>query len=99
MTDENKLEQAIAKGGRAQALLDNELLGDAFTGLEDSYAAAWRTTAIDDVAAREKLFLAINIVGKVRDHLTSVITNGKLAQVELKEIAHAAERRKRFGIL
>jgi hypothetical protein len=27
----------------------------------------------DDVAGREKLFLAINIIGKVRDHLSSVI--------------------------
>ena len=51
------------------------------------------------MAGREKLFLAINIVGKVRDHLTSVIANGKLAQAELKELAEAAERRKRFGIL
>jgi hypothetical protein len=99
MNDENKLNQAVASGARAQDLLDSELLADAFTGLEETYTAAWRTTAIDDVSAREKLFLAINIVGKVRDHLTSVITNGKLAQAELKEIAHAAERRKRFGIL
>ena len=99
MTDENKLDQAVGKGGRAQDLLDNELLSDAFTGLEDSYTAAWRATGIDDVAAREKLFLAINIVGKVRDHLAAIVTNGKLAQAELKEIAQAAERRKRFGIL
>jgi hypothetical protein len=42
--------------------------------------------------------LAINIVGKARDHLTAVISNGKLAQAELKEIAQVAERRRRFGI-
>ena len=45
------------------------------------------------------LFLAINIVGKVRDHLTAIVTNGKLAQAELKELAQTAERRKRFGIV
>ena len=33
--------------------------------------AAWRATTIDDAAAREKLFLSINVVGKVRDHLTA----------------------------
>jgi len=99
MIDESKLDQAVAKGARAQALLDDDLLRGAFTGLEDSYTAAWRATGIDDVAAREKLFLAINIVGKVRDHLTSLITNGKLAQAELKDIAQAAERRRRFGIM
>ena len=97
--DEIKLGEAAAKAVRAQDLLDSELLSEAFKGLEDSYTEAWRATGIEDVAAREKLFLAVNIVGKVRDHLTSVVTNGKLAQAELKELARTAERRKRFGIL
>ena len=99
MSDESRLDQAVAKAIRVRDLLDNELLREAFDALEETYTAAWRTTGIEDVAAREKLFLAINIVGKVRDHLTSVITNGKLAQAELKELAQTAERRKRFGIV
>jgi len=99
MSDENRLDQATAKAVRAQRLLDNELLSEAFTGLEENYTAAWRATTIDDVGAREKLFLAINIVGKVRDHLATIVANGKLAQVELKDLAQVAERKKRFGIL
>jgi hypothetical protein len=99
MSDESKLDQAIAKAIRVRDLLDNELLSEAFDALEDTYTAAWRATAIDDIGAREKLFLAINIIGKVRDHLTAVVTNGKLAQAELKELAQTAERRKRFGIV
>jgi hypothetical protein len=99
MIDESKLDQAAAKAIRAQELLDNELLMEAFRGLEDGYIAAWRATRIEDVAAREKLFLAINVVGKVRDHLTGILTNGKLAQAELKELAQTAERRRRFGIV
>jgi len=99
MSDENGLDLVVAKARRAQDLIDDELLGEAFRTLEDNYASAWRATLIDDVAGREKLFLAINIVGKVRDHLTAVVANGKLAQAELKELAQTAERRKRFGIL
>jgi hypothetical protein len=99
MSDESKLHEISSKAVRAQSLLDNELVAEAFKGLEDNYAAAWRATTIDDVGTREKLFLAINIVGKVRDHLTSIVTNGKLAQVELKELAQTAERRKRFGMV
>jgi hypothetical protein len=97
--NETQLGAAAANAQRAQDLLDNELLNEAFKGLEESYTAAWRASGIDDVAAREKLFLAINIVGKVRDHLTSIVTNGKLAQAELKELARTAERRKRFGVV
>jgi len=100
MSDENRLDQAAAKTLRAQELIDDELLTEAFSTLEQNYTAAWRATTIEDVAGREKLFLAINIVGKVRDHLTAVVANGKLAQVELKELAQTAERRRRrFGIL
>lgn len=99
MSDERGLDQAVAKAVHAQELLDSELLTEAFRTLEENYSSAWRATAIDDVAGREKLFLAINIVGKVRDHLNAVVANGKLAQAELKELSQVAERRKRFGIL
>lgn len=99
MADENRLDQAAANAVRAQELLDNELLGEAFSALEDNYTSAWRASTIDDVSGREKLFLAINIVGKVQDHLAAVVANGKLARAELKELAQTAERRKRFGIL
>ena len=91
MPDESRLDAAAAKALRAQELLDNQLLAEAFKSLEESYASAWRGTTIDDVSSREKLFLAINIVGKVGDPLNVVIANGKLAQAELKELAQVAE--------
>jgi hypothetical protein len=99
MTDEANLNEMASRGVRAGELLDNELVVEAFTSLEASYVSAWRATGVDDVTGREKLFLAINIVGKVRDHLASVVANGKLAEAELRELALVAERRKRFGIL
>src|SRR5215813_6773240 len=99
MTDEGQLAAVTARALQAQELLDNELLVEAFKTLEDSYASTWRSTAIDDVQGREKLFLAINIVGKVRDHLNAAVANGRLAQAELSELARTAERKKRFGIL
>lgn len=99
MTDESQLAEAGARALRAQELLDNDLLNEAFRTLEDSYASAWRTSGIDDAQGREKLFLAINIVGKVRHHLNAAVANGRLAQAELAELARTAERRKRFGIL
>jgi hypothetical protein len=99
MTDESNLETATAKALLAQELIDNELLAEAFKTLEYGYTSAWRSTTIDDVQGREKLFLAINIVGKVRDHLSAAVANGRLAEVELAQLARTAERRKRFGIL
>ena len=99
MIDEDKLSIAAAKAVRASDLLGNDLLTEAFKGLEEAYTAAWRATNINDVSDREKIFLAINVVGKVRDHLQSIVTNGKLAQAELTALAETAERKRRFGIV
>lgn len=96
MTDEFALQRAAAKAARAQALLEDDLLKEAFSSLESAYTGAWRSTTIDDVTGREKLFLAINIVGKVRDHLTVIVNDGKLAVRELRDLAETAEREKRW---
>lgn len=99
MSDDSSLDYVAVKAQRAQELLDNELLTEAFGVLETSYISAWRATTIEDAPGREKLFLAINIVGKVRDHLAAAVANGKLAQAELKELAQIAERKRQFGIV
>ena len=96
MTDEIALQRAAAKAARAQALLEDEMLKEAFASLESAYTGAWRSTTIDDVTGREKLFLAINVVGKVRDHLGVIVSNGKLAARELRDLAETAEREKRW---
>lgn len=99
MTDEIALTKATERAAQAQRLLDDKMLAEAFKGLEEAYTSAWRATTIDDISGREKLFLAINVVGKVRDHLTAIISNGKLAQAEMKQLAQTAERKRRFGIV
>jgi hypothetical protein len=99
MTDQLALQRAVNRAQQARDLLDNELLKDAFKGLEDAYTAAWRGTTIDDVNGREKLFLAINVVGKVRDHLAKTVSDGSIAEAEIKDLRETAERKRRFGIL
>jgi hypothetical protein len=100
--DGTRLQHDVVRAEQARAVLDNAVLAEAFATLERSYVDAWRSTHVDDTAAREKLFLAVNIVGKVRDQLARVVADGALAQRELKqladEIARAAERKRRFGI-
>ncbi len=96
MTDEFTLQAATAKAARAQRLLADEHLTEAFTGLEEAYTSAWRSTTIDDVSGREKLFLAINIVGKVRGHLQKIVSDGSLAATELRILAQTAEAQQRW---
>ncbi len=97
MSNEDVLSLAAARAARAKALIESDLVQEAFASLEQAYTTAWRSTTIEDVSAREKLFLAINIVGKVRDHLNSVVSNGTLAAAELKALADTAERKKHWN--
>jgi hypothetical protein len=83
-TDEDKTERAISRGARAEALLSHELLQEAFAVLDASYVQAWRTAPVRDAEMREKLWQAVNIVGKVKDHLGKIVADGKLAQADLR---------------
>lgn len=96
MTDEFNLHRDKDRGARAETLLRNELLMEAFAALDAEYVKAWRLTHINDVNARERLFQAVQIVGKVKDHLARVVNNGKLAQRELDELE---AKQKRSGLI
>jgi predicted metal-dependent hydrolase len=95
MSDEQRLNHDIARQARAQALMENELLQEAFARLEERYLAEWRVCQFRDTDARERLWQAVNILGKVKDHLAKIVNDGKLAQ---REIDLLTQKRKRFGI-
>jgi predicted hotdog family 3-hydroxylacyl-ACP dehydratase len=99
VTDEAKLRADRDRGARAKALLEDKLLIEAFTELDAQYMAAWRSSPALDTQAREKLHLAVNVLAKVREHLTTVAASGKLAVKELEQLTAEAERKKRFRIV
>jgi hypothetical protein len=97
--DEVKLRHDAARAAKAKTLASDELLVQGFADLESAYIEAWRASQATDTAGREKLFIAINVVGKVRQHLEAIMANGKLATAELEQLTKEAERKKRFGII
>ena len=84
----DKLAAAIDRAAQAKTLLENALLQEAFKTLEDDYTAAWKTWPAADTAGRERLWQAVNVLGKVRDHLARVVADGRLAQRELNDLVH-----------
>jgi hypothetical protein len=88
MIDEIRLNADVTRAAQAEALLRNELLQEAFTGLERQFMDAWRLTQVRDTDARERLWQAVNVVGKVQDALRGHVNNGKLAQRQLDVIAN-----------
>lgn len=92
MADEIALNKAIERAARAKALLNDDVLKDAFATLEGAYINAWRETGVRDADARERLWQATQIVGKVRDHMARLIGGGTVAQAELDQIAMREKR-------
>ncbi len=93
---EAKLNSDLARRARAEALLENDILQEAFARLEERYVEEWRVSQFRDTDARERLWQAVNILGKVKDHLAKIVSDGKLAQ---REIDQLTQKRKRFGVV
>lgn len=89
----DNFERDQARGSRAQQILDDELFTEAFKALEASYIETWKQTTVLDTASREKLHLAVNMIGKVRQHLHLIVANGQLAKKQLDDIARTGERK------
>lgn len=88
MSDELKLRKDAERGSRAQSLLDSELIAEAFENLEAEYVKHWRSsTALNDVQGRDRLWQAVQILGKVRSHLEMVAADGRMAATELSRLA------------
>lgn len=86
MTDEDKLLAAANRASRAKALLEDPLLKETFERLDAEYVKAWRESDARDDDARHRLWQAINLIGKVRDHLGIVLANGNLAQAQINQL-------------
>ena len=51
------------------------------------------TVASVNAAGRERLWQAVNVVAKVRDHIVKVVNDGKLSQRHLDELTRRTRRR------
>lgn len=90
--DEFKLARDTGRALQAEQIVNNELIKEAFDNLEREYINAWKGARFDDQVGREKLFLAVNVIGKVRMHLQTIIADGKLAGAQLESLAKQRSR-------
>ncbi len=79
--------ERLARAAQAQALLGDDMLGNAFKSLEHEYLKAWGATTAPETGARENLWRAIQILGDVRRHLDSFVKDGRVAQHEIDKLS------------
>ena len=79
-------EQDIARGRRAEQLLQDEMRKGAFEMLKAEFRKGWEVSGPRDTEGRERLWQALQIIGKVETHLANVMANGTIAQHELSRL-------------
>lgn len=97
MSDEFKLSRDAAKAARAQNLLENELLNEAYEKIEAALILAWTRTPPRDTDGRERCWAAVQANRNHKEYLHSVVNDGKMAAAELKRLAESTERSRLFG--
>tara|TARA_Y100000004_G_C8857626_1_gene387515 strand:+ start:94 stop:360 length:267 start_codon:yes stop_codon:yes gene_type:complete len=80
----NKMDKQIREGKRAAQLLEDPLLKQAFEDLLETYKQEIFNTNFADDNRRRSLWMAYNMVDKIRGHLQTIMESGKLASKDLE---------------
>ena len=78
------MEKQIREGQRAAQLLNDPLLKQAFEDLLDTYKQEIFNTNFADDNRRRSLWMAYNMVDKIRGHLQTIMESGKIASKDLE---------------
>ena len=75
------------KGMQAKELLENPIMAEAFVELERRYMEAWRQSKPADQEERERLWLAVGILGEIKRHLRIVVDTGAMAKRDIDKMS------------
>ncbi len=82
------LEQESRRGEQARRLIEDPLLQDAFATVEAVLHDTWSTTADDATGERERIWLMLKLLRRVRACLSEVLETGRLADTQLAEMTN-----------
>jgi hypothetical protein len=78
--------EEVSRSQQAKQILQNKIFKEAIDSLKKLYSEALlEKTGAKESDTREKLWIAYNVVGKVEQHLQTVIETGKLAEKQLED--------------
>ena len=80
------LESERQRGEAARRLLDDPLLADAFAVVESGLRQQWEASGEAEAEKRERQWLMLRLLGRVRGLLTEAIETGRLADAQLAAI-------------
>ena len=94
--DQARRSAEVSRSNQAKQILESELFKESVDTLKKIYSEALlEKTGAKESETREKLWIAYNVVGKVEQHLQSILETGKLAEKQL-EIFRKDQQDKKF---
>ena len=93
--DEFALRRTADRAAKAKALIENETLTEAFDALRSAYIGAWENTDLRDMEGREKAWIALTLINRLRKDLQTVLDSGKIAVAQLAVMEAQAKRKPR----
>ena len=79
------LRRAIEAGAQARALLENEVLMDAFAAVQEKAIAQWRGSFAGDTDEREQAWWLLQALDQLRTELRITLDNGTVAASQLEK--------------
>jgi hypothetical protein len=84
--DQANRAEEISRSNQAKQVLENKIFQESIEALKRLYSEALLDkTGAKESDTREKLWIAYNVVGKVEQHLHTIIETGKLAAKQLED--------------
>lgn len=81
------LAEDVTRGARAEKLLQDPMLSEAFSLVREAIISKWERTPMRDLEGAHELKLMLKLLGDVRANLEQAVSDGKLAAEELKQQA------------
>ena len=78
------LQQRVYNGDRARELIENEIFQQVFIDIEEDLIGVWKKSPQRDVEARERIHLALSMLGKIKACLQATLETGTLARLDLQ---------------
>ena len=86
----------INRSSQAKQILEDKLFQESISTLKKIYSEALlEKTGAKESDTREKLWIAYNVVGKVEQHLKSILETGKLAEKQL-DVFRQSQKEQKF---
>ena len=92
--DQDKRLKELSRSSQAKQILQNKLFQESFEELKKIYSEALLDrTAVRESEAREKYWLAYQVLKKVEQHFKEILETGKLAEKQIDDFQKSKEKK------